>query len=66
MERIQKEYKKDRELLGDYNFEARLSELKNKQTETLNFIVSWDIVRKIEALRIQNALFRMTLVLETI
>lgn len=66
MQRIQKEYKKDRELLGDYKFEARLSELKNKQTETLNFIVSGEVVRKIETLRLQNALHRMTLVLETL
>lgn len=40
MERIHKEYTKDRGFIGDYDFEARLSELKNKQTETLNFLVS--------------------------
>lgn len=66
MERIHREYEKDRNLLGDYTFEARLSELKNKQTETLNFIVSGPVVRKFEELRTQNALHRMTLVLETL
>ena len=54
MERIQKEYKKDRKLIGDFQFEARLSELKNKQTETLNFIVSGDVINKIQSLYINN------------
>lgn len=66
MDRIHAQYEKDRKLLGDYTFEARLSELKNKQTETLNFIVSGEVVRKIEELQNLNALHRMTLVLETL
>jgi len=66
MQRIQNEYKKDRKLLGDYRFEARLSELKNKQTETLNFIVSGEVIRKFESLMLNNGLTRMILVLETI
>lgn len=66
MKRIHREYKKDRELIGDYKFTARLSELKNKQTETLNFIVSGDVVREFEKLRLQGTLHRLTLVLESI
>jgi hypothetical protein len=66
MERIQNEYKKDSKMLGQFKFEARLSELKNKQTETLNFIVNGEIVREFERLRTTNALHRMVLVLETI
>ena len=52
MKRINKEYEKDRKMLGDFKFSGQLSELKNKQTETLNFIVSGEVVRKFEALKI--------------
>lgn len=52
MKRIHKEYEKDRKMLGDFKFSGQLSELKNKQTETLNFIVSGEVVRKFEALKI--------------
>lgn len=66
MERIHKEYTKDRGFIGDYDFEARLSELKNKQTETLNFLVSWSVIREIEKLKTAGALHRLTLVLENL
>lgn len=66
MQKIHEDYKKERSMIWDFSFEARLSELKNKQTETLNFIVSGGVVREFEKMKNAWILHRLTLVLETI
>lgn len=67
MEKLHKEYEKDRRILWDYSFDARLSELKNRWiNESLNFMVWWEIIRKIESLNSTNWLSKMILVLENL
>lgn len=65
MKKIHVEYKKEREMMWDYEFEGRLSEIKNKNTESLNLIVSGEVVRQIEKLKHNNCLHRMILILKT-
>jgi hypothetical protein len=67
MQRIHKEYKRDRKRIGDYKFYGRVSEVKNKGKESLNLIVDSETIQYLEKLAKSGiSTGRLCLVLEEI